>query len=197
MAEIIADGTGKGYQAQVDEKNRLRTLSVGRTIAEDAAKSGDSYNINTGTITLTSANQSGVLYIKNNGDNDVIIAQVGYLFGNSTGGSGDLNAKLVFNPTGGDVISNATNVDININKNAGSSKSLSVDAYKGAEGGTLTGGDDAYLSLLPGDGRSYVINTGSIHLPKGSSLGVLLTPQSGNTSVGVQVFLAIIEDTIN
>ena len=82
MSEMIMDGTGKGYQAQVDEKNRLRVLAVGKTIAEDAAKAGDSYNINTGTITLTSASESGVLYLKNNGDNDVIVAQVGYLFGN-------------------------------------------------------------------------------------------------------------------
>ena len=197
MAESIIDGAGTGYVARVDEENRLRTLSTSETISESAARDGDSYNVNTGTINLTSANESGLLYIKNNGDKDVIILQVGYLVGNSTGGTGDLNAKVIFNPTGGTVISGAADVDVLINKNAGSSKTISVECYKGAEGNTITGGSDAYLSLLPGAGRSYVINTGSIHLPKGASLGIAVTPQASNTSTDIQIFLAIIEDTIN
>jgi hypothetical protein len=196
MAESIIDGTGTGNVAKVDSRNRLSTLSISETTSESAARDGNSYNINTGTINLTSANESGVLYIKNNGDNDIVLLQIGYLVGNSTGGTGDFNAKVVFNPTGGTVISGATSVDVNVNKNAGSSKTLTVDCYKGAEGNTITGGNDTYLSLLPSAGRSYVINTGSIHLPKGSSLGITLTPQSSNTSTDVQIFLAVIEDII-
>lgn len=192
--EQITDGTGKGYLAKVDENNRLSTFSVSETVTELAARSGNSYNVNTGTITLTSASESGLLYLKNNGDNDLIIISIGYLLGDSTGGSGDIQAKVIFNPTGGTVISGATDVDININKNAGSSKVLDVDAYKGEEGRTITGGSDAYYSLIAGDSRGYVISTGSLVFPKGSSLGIALTPQTGNTNMDLQVFLSIVED---
>lgn len=193
MAEEIKDGTGTGHRAKVDASNRLHVQSVTETINESASENGRAYNINTGTLSLTSANESAVLYFKNTGDNDIHVASIGYLLGNSTGGSGDLNLKVVKNPTAGTVVSDASAVAINENKNAGSSKSLSVLAYKGGEGKTLTDGTDFYLSLQSGAARSYVINTGTLVMPKGSSIGVKITPQASNTAMNVQVFLSVIE----
>ena len=90
MSEQIIDGTGSGKKAMVDKDNRLHTHAVSETIVENSSKNGDSYNINTGTINLTSATKSAVLYFKNNGNFDLHIANIGYLLGNSTDGTGDI-----------------------------------------------------------------------------------------------------------
>lgn len=193
MAEQLIDGTGTGDRAKI-KNNRLYTLSISETIAESAARAGDSYNLNTGTISLTTANKSAVFYLKNNGNVDIAILSIGFLLGNSTGGAGDLKVDVVLNPTAGTVISGALPLLIETNKNAGSSKALTLNTYKGAEGATITDGSPWYESLLAGAARPYVIATGSIILPKGSSVGVNITPQAGNTAMNCEVFLSIIEN---
>lgn len=193
MAEIIESGGITPNKLIIDEKGRANVYAVTETIVENAAENGDSFNINTGTINLTSANKSALLYLKNNGEEDIVISTIGYLIGNSTGGSGDLLAEVLRNPTSGTIVSGASNVEINVNKNFGSSQSLMVDAYKGAEANTFTDGEIAYKSLLSGAARGYVIATGSVVIPNGSSVGIELTPQTGNTSMDIQVFLSIIK----
>jgi hypothetical protein len=192
MSTQILDGTGNGYKVMIDSKKRIHAFSVSTDIQGQSAVEGNTYNINTGTVSLSSANESGLLYFKNNGETDLHISSIGYLIGNSTGGTGDIIAKVLRNPDGGTVVSDETLVDVNINKNFGSSESLTVSAYKGGEGKTLTGGEEAYYSLVPKDATQYVIATGTLVIPKGKSLGVSITPQSGNTSMDVQVFLAVI-----
>ena len=70
---IIKDGTGTGVEAKVDNTNKLETHSV--SIGEDmeGVESGNAYNLNTGTIGLTSSTASGVFYLKNNEDRDLEI----------------------------------------------------------------------------------------------------------------------------
>lgn len=193
MAEQIIDGTGRGFRVLVDSSNRLHTQAVTETIVESASEDGRAFNINTGTINLTTANESALLYLKNNGDRDIHISSVGYLLGNSTGGSGDVILKVIKNPTAGTVVSDAIATDILENKNVGSSNIITVDAYKGGEGKTLTDGSNFYYSLIAGAARPYVISTGTVVIPKGGSIGVKVTPQTGNTSMNIQIFLSAIE----
>jgi len=193
MAETIIDGTGKGFEVKVDSNNKLAVYSVSENKVEFAASNGDSYNINTGTLVLTSAIESSLLYLKNNGDFDLHLASIGFLIGNSTGGAGDLNVTVVKNCTLGTVVTDEVVVDINQNKNTGSSQELVADIYKGGEGKTITNGTDLYYSLVAGAGRPYVISTGTVAIPKGSSIGIKLTPQAGNTSMSLQVFLSVTE----
>jgi hypothetical protein len=197
MAEQIIDGTGSGQKVKVDAQNRLHTHSVTEGLVEHASANGNSYNVNTGTITLTSATESSLLYLKNNSDFDIHIASIGYLMGNSTGGTGDINITVLRNPSLGTVVSDASIVAINKNKNVGSSKDLTADIFKGGEGKTITDGDPLYYSLVAGSARGYVIATGTIVVPKGGSIGVKLTPQTGNTSMGVQVFMSVTEYKID
>lgn len=196
MAEEI-QGIGKQgagvNRMGVTEEKRAMVDAVSQTVEEHAAEEGRSFNVNTGTITLTTANKSALLYMKNTGSVDLIIPTVGYLIGNSTGGTGDLIPEIILNPTTGTIVSDETAVEMNVNKNAGSSKVLSVDAYKGTEGKTLTNGTMAYGSLLAGAARGYVIGTGNIILPAGSSIGINVTPQSSNSNMDIQIFFAVIE----
>ena len=197
MSEQIIDGTGSGKRVKVDSQNRLHTHSVTEGLVEHASANGNSYNINTGTMTLTSSTESSLLYLKNNADADVHIASIGYLMGNSTGGIGDINITVLRNPSLGTVVTDAVIVDINQNKNVGSSKNLTADAFKGGEGKTITNGEPLYYSLVAGSARGYVIETGTIVIPKGGSIGIKLTPQTSNTSMGVQVFMSVTEYKID
>ena len=142
MAETILDGTGKGYEAKVDSDYRLTVSSVQRELSSEASRLGRNYNVNTGTITLTTANKSAVAYIKNNDDLNYIIKEIIVILGASTGGTGDLTVDLIQNPTQGTIVSGATDMDIIANRNFGSTRPFNALAYKGAEGNTMTDGVD-------------------------------------------------------
>lgn len=187
MAEQILDGSGNGYRAKVDSNKRLHTYSVTETSSAYASESGNAYNFNTGSITLTSASKSGVFYLKNNGDNPIVIETLFYILGNSTGGSGNVIVTVRRNPTAGTLISGATDMEMpGINRNFGSNKSLSVYAYKGAEGSTVTDGTKVIESILNQTAQRVAITAGDIILPKGASISIEITPATGNTSLACE-----------
>ncbi|QDP62956.1 MAG: hypothetical protein Unbinned5081contig1002_61 [Prokaryotic dsDNA virus sp.] len=188
MPDTIRDGKGLGFLAQVTSRNKLAVDSVSTDIAVDENKRGNSYNINTGVITLTDAADTPVLYVKNNEDEDLVIEAFVVGLGPSTGGSGGyVEATVVRNPTTGTIVSGATDVDINSNRNFGSSNSINVDAYKGATGLTMTDGSDHLIINAGTSGRSF-IGVNEV-LPKGTSIGVKIDPQASNTSQDVYVAL--------
>ncbi len=94
---------------------------------------------------------------------------------------------FIRNPNAGTTISNANAVDINSNRNYGSSNTLTVDAYKGATGETMTGGNDHIIVQVGTSGR--VVVTIDEVLQKGSSFGLKYTPQGSNTSQKVYAAL--------
>ena len=64
----IQDGTGKGFQAQVDDNNRLRVESVSESDEHRKALDGDAYSINSSTtanlLTITTT-VGAVLHLQN------------------------------------------------------------------------------------------------------------------------------------
>ena len=184
--EQIQDGTGKGYLAKVDSDNRLYTKSVVSTEQEHESSNGLAYNINTGIITLTNATKTPVLYLKNNEELDLIIDTVLYMTGASTGGSGDVLVEIVRNPTAGTIVSGASDVEMNVNRNFGSTRSLSVNAYKGATGNTLTDGVKFIESILSTATQRVAVSVGAVIIPKGSSIAIQITPPTGNTSMATE-----------
>lgn len=182
--EMIQDGTGKGYSAKVDSHNRIHTDSINTEREEAQSQRGYSYNINTGNITLTNASTAnGVLYLKNNEDYNLVISNFFYNFGNSTGGSGNMYVDIIRNPSTGTLISGATAVDITANRNFGSSRALSVTAYKGSTGTTITDGTEFIKSIFNTSAQRVALSAGAITIPKGSSIGIKFTTPSGNTSL--------------
>lgn len=183
---IIKDGAGGGYEAKVDIKNRLSTLSVSEGFNIEAAGNGDSYNINTGVINLTTANESAVIYFKNNSLETFIIPNVIAILGASTSGSGDTTVELIKNPTAGTIVSGATDVSTKSNRNFGSSKEIDADAFKGSEGLTITDGE-LFATSSRTTPAVIEFDADVILLPTGSSLGVNVTPAPGNTSIDVVI----------
>lgn len=184
----LEDATGGGYGWKIGNDNRGQVRAVTEAEVVHNAESGNAYNFNTGYITF-SADGTGV-YFKNNADNQFILTgiAVGVKDNTSPVYSTKPFLTIVRNPTGGDLISDATAVAANQNRNFGSSKTATGDLYKGKSGGTLTGGDDiAYLQLSTA-GRSFF--TIDFILPKGSSIGVKLT--SALSSGSHDVYFALI-----
>ena len=171
------------YSAKVDKSNRLDTRGITKTETANATVEADSYNINTGLITLTTAGESGVMYLKNNEDRDINVDAIVVIFGPSTGGAAtDTNQVRIYrNPTTGTLISGAVDADINDNRNFGSSKTLAALAYKGATGNTITDGSVVIESLVgPGSRVSFAID---LVLTKGDSVGISYEPSDSNTSM--------------
>jgi len=196
MEVVIHDGTGDGKSARVDANKRISALAVSQALSQAAAQEGDTYNLNTGTISLTTALKSAVAYFENQSTKILVIPTIGFLLGNSTGGAGDLNLEVILNPRSGTIVTNAVPVDIFKNKNAGSSKTftiLELKRFKGVEGDTITDGTPWFATLLPGAARLHTINTGDIVLPPGGSLGINITPQAANTAMDLQIFMSIVD----
>lgn len=188
---IIDDGTGSGKKAKVDDENRLHTSSVGETELEFEALIGNAYNVNTGLVTLTNAGvNNGVVYYKNTGDADMIIAEILIILGTSTGGTGDGTITVYRNPTTGTLISGAVAVESNVNRSFKSFNALEIDAYKGATSTTVTNGEVFGTTVRSG---AAVINFTSspILLGKGNSLAITYSPPSGNTSQSIRVATTI------
>ena len=179
---LIKDATGTGNTVKVDVNNRLHAQTVTQNRADEHCDTGDRYNVNTDDITLTSANESAILYLKNTGDEDIVIDASVYILGPSTGGSGSFQGYIYSNPTGGTIISNADAVGINANLNLSSSNTLAADIYKGAEGYTQTGGTKI-ISAIGNPPFTNVISIGKIIIPKTKSIVMTATPPSGNTSM--------------
>jgi hypothetical protein len=180
---IIKDGTGGGRSARVNEENRLATAAITQSDKAHGADLANTYNIHTGDITLTDANETTVMYIKNNEDEDLAITGVIYNLGATASGTGDIKLDIVRNPTAGDIITNASDVAINSNLNYGSTKTLNVNAYKGATAdAVVTDGTVSISTRSPSNTGRIFISLENIVLPKGASLAINYTPPSGNTS---------------
>jgi hypothetical protein len=197
MPQSIKDGS-TGNTAKVGSNSRLHTHANTTPEEWSANKDGNAYNINTGNITLTSAADTPIMYVKNNDDKTLHISAIAIGVGPSTGGTGEIpQITVVRNPTAGTTISNANNVAIKSNRNYGSANTAAnIIAYKGATGETMTDGDDHLLINQTSNGRAFA----SIDeiLPKGTSMGVKFDPQPSNTSQ--TVYCALIchfEDTSN
>jgi hypothetical protein len=157
---------------------------------------GQAYNINTGWIGLTAATESAVLYFKNdespnNGESGIAIDAVAIGIDDEGTTAGMSTVTIIRNPTAGTIVSGATAVDMNANRNFGSSNTLSSTtlAYKGAEGNTFTDGTDtAIFAVNPGT-RMYA--TVDFILEKGSSIGIKIDTDtsSGTTNVYAALIL--------
>jgi hypothetical protein len=192
MAEQIENG-GKGVKIgmHVDQNEQAHVFALNRTVNQDAVRKGNAYNINTGTIGLTSSTSSGVLYFKNdeapvNGESSVIIDAIAIGIDNQGTQAGACIIKVVRNPTS---VSFSTDVDMNQNRNFGSSNTLNSLAYKGAEGATITGGDDIAIFYQNAGTRGYY--TIDMEVPKGSSIAIEIDTQttSGTTNLYTALIL--------
>ena len=191
----LKDNTGNQFGAKVDSDKRLHVNSVTRTQLEQACILGEAYNVATGVMTLTSGNESAVGVFSYNGDDPLVINELLVILGDSTGGAGSGLIKLVKNPKAGTIFDNAVPVSTVENRLFSSSKTVDADAYKGAEGDTITNGVNFAITSRDNFDEPVVFDAAPIVLKKGNSLGVTYTPPSGNTSQSIVVAGTIFVET--
>lgn len=183
----IESGSGNGNEAKVGNDLRLYTQAVSETESAHALDLGNGYNINTGIVSISAT--TGMLYIKNNEDKNLLIDDI--IVGTGAGDyntTGMVQIQITRNPTTGTLIeSTPTTVPMIQNRNFGSSKSLTADAYvAGASGDTITNGDDIVLIGHPNaQGRTFANLT--LELQKGNSIGVEINPNLNTGSIDCYV----------
>ncbi len=188
MTVIIKDGTGTGAAVKVSSDNMLSTTAVTETQQEHAITAGDGYNLASGRLPLTSTDESAIFYVENTETADLVINSV---FINTSNSAGTLvGAQPTFrvyrNPTGGTIVSDATDVLTISNNNFGSRQTLSANIYQGGEGKTLTGQTSIIDIPIPTRAAvTFIEFTIKIVLPKGASFGITYQPETGSTGLDV------------
>ena len=191
MSFIITDGAGTGKVAKVNQKNRLNVNAEILGAREVAALDGAAFFISAEGVTLTSDSESAVFYYKNTGTEDLILVTALINASASTGGSGLLASTVLRNPTAGTIVDNAVAASQR-NFNFGSSSLLTGDLFKGVEGDTFTDGTVFTTSNL----SAPIFLTTSIVtvLTPGTSVGLNVTPPTGNTSMDVTIGFSVYLD---
>lgn len=188
MGMRIEGGKTSVNTVVVDSDGKMEVRSIGESESQWATESGDAYNINTGTVGLTSSTESGILYLYNDEPGKIMIVEALVVGVGTAGTTTDVTtATVVRNPTS---VSFSTDVDMNQNRNFGSSNTLSSTtlAYKGAEAATVTGGDDIIQFYVNPGTRMYAPI--DLELTKGNSLAI---KADTNTSSGTtNIYMALI-----
>lgn len=182
---ILDDGTGNAFSAKVNANKRLYVNAVTNTHVDTATNLGNSYNLNTGLVSLTSADESTVAYLKNNEVQSLIVDTIIVGIGTMATPTESLIITAVRNPTG---VSFSTAGDMNQNRNFGSSKTLTADFFKGAEAATTTGGNDIAIFMATPSSRNVFSGIG-FELAKGDAMAIQIDP---NHSAGVDIYVAFV-----
>lgn len=173
----IEDGTGSGYNLKIDNKNRAKVIGENITDEVASAYAGEAFNIHTGSITLSAAGT--LMYIKNNEERDLVIKGMIVALGSGTF-SDSAEVNTFKNATAGDLLTDATPVVYESNRNYGSTNELDADMYKGKSGGTVTA-EQVGLYFMGGSQRLFAeINK---IVPRGSSIAVSIDPKLASGTV--------------
>jgi hypothetical protein len=180
----IEDGTGKGFAVEVSSDNHLQVTARSVGMLQHSAILGESYNLSTPVINLTSANESGIFYVKNNDQTkSLILGRAIITLGVSTGGgTGDAILRVYQNPTAGTLVTAGAVITAR-NRNFGSIVPLSAAATSGVEGSTVTGG--TLLSTLIVRASALLSFDLELTFPVGTAFAATFQPAAGNTSMNV------------
>ena len=184
MSEFSIKSGDSGQVARVDSNKRIHAHAVSLPENEKATEDEDSYNINSGLLTLTTADESGILYVKNNETRNLHISGIVTIFGPSTNGvaTDTVHVRIYKGITAGTLQSEAVAAPIQSNRNFGSSDTLTADMYKGGEGKTITGTSHIESLVSPGNRVFFAIDE---ILQKGNSIAISYEPQDSNSSMKV------------
>lgn len=196
---IIKDGTGTKIAAKVDINNRLTTSTISLSAFDSAVICrGAGYFISTNVIALTSGNESGILYLKNNESESLFIDLSLVHWGNALDAccvkiaGGNYKTRSYFNPTGGTLITCGTTIPAT-NVNLASENTLDACLLAGAEGLTIIA--PGFAEDIVGDSGRYCFTT-HISVPKGASIAISFIPPVGTSAVEVvfQTFVYKIQE---
>lgn len=180
--EQIRDGKGRGYLAAVNSDNELTARSTIVNQHTHSALDGNYFEVTTSQVTLTDANEKGIIHIDNTGTSTIIVDRVFYDVWESTGGTGGGILRYYKTPTvtgGSSVTANCTDF--------GNAKTLSATCLKSLT--TMTG--TVWWTAYIAPGNTYCSDEGRFVLEPGTGFGISVTAPTGNTSMKVSINIAV------
>ena len=187
MSFIIKDGAGSGSRAEVDATLKLQTRSINRTEHQEGALERDAFILTPGHVQLTSDSDTAISWFRNDEQRDILLTRVTVSCTASTGGTESfVQVKTIRNPTG-----MTGGIGVNVfasNNNFGSNRGLESTGEIGQEGATLIGGTFGAFGLHFPVALASVRDI-AIVLPRGASIGYVITPPANNTDMSIAVLL--------
>ena len=136
MPDTIRDGKGKGYLAEVDNKNRLHAYSIVEAEASYINRvEGEMYSGSWGSSGVAAATGGNyIFYLKNTaGDKDLVVVKLKH---RTSGAAGSLSVELKVTGTPGGTLTTLTPS----NRNAGSNNVAQCNYYSSTNITGLTAG---------------------------------------------------------
>ena len=190
MSETIKDGIGRGYLAEVNNRNKIMGDSVMQTEEADIASLGYSFVVSSKVITLNSTNPHLFLYFKNtNSEKNMHIQVVRFGWnGGSTNHNRTMTWGWIIAP--GEPTANHTPVTPgNLNFTSNQAAEATVYKWDGVgDGMTYTGGFIASEAIF-NQGYGILQARGIPIVGLNDSFGMLLTGEEiGTATITIRFF---------
>lgn len=191
---LIEDGQGSGRKAGVNIDYRLAVAAIMNPLVDFITSEGNTYEVDSGSKILTTATESGILYLTNTNQSlFIFLDRIRIGMGKSTGGTPNaVTVKIYRNPSTGTLISGGIAITPS-NRDFAVAGTPLLTALSGVEGSTITNGT-VLKTMLFRDLYDEEFALGLI-IPSGNSIAISITPPTGNTSMAVAIsFTAMFVD---
>lgn len=178
-----------GNTAQVNDNNQLTVAAVTKMEAVEASINGNTFQIGTNVVNLTSDTISWLMSVTNTDTVAWAVENLISIFG-ATDGTGDFFVFFSGGASEGTLFSAGTDI-IPVNLNIGSPKQLAASGKTGVQGSTVTDLGPSLPVLIPAGTTIREFLSGPIIIPPGTDLLLGVQPPSGNTSMNVTLSLTI------
>jgi hypothetical protein len=182
---LIQDGTGKGYLARVDDRNRVRTRAVTESEFDQATLEGEAFNINTLLQTMGAGN-SALFRLKNNESRSIVL--VGWFIG-TDGLTTTADNPLVSVYGGVTGFSGAETAVPVVNRNLGSARTFNVESFRPTTyPQTLVGAAAAPVLYQTQGASARAFGNVFITVPSGASVGIQIETTGAGAISGGKIY---------
>ncbi len=193
MPDTIKDGAGKGYLAKVNSDNQLITRSTSVAQRLHSSSDGLYFEATTGIVTLTDANETPMIYIKNDNTDINVVIVIDRVFidvWGSTSGTGNGTLEYYKNAT----ITGGTDI-VPVNSNFGSGNVM-TGTFKKSMTTLVEGGGIHWWWASIAALQSMVVEEGRIVIPPGYNFAISYQAPTGNTNQDVSLNVAMYESDV-
>lgn len=185
FSNLIQDGTGKGYLARVDDRNRLRTRAITESEFDLATQQGEAFNVNTLLQTMGAGN-SALFRLTNNESRPIVV--VGWFIG-TDGLTTTADNPLVAVYGGVTGFSGAETAVPVVNRNIGSARNFNIDCFRPTTyPQTLVGAAAAPVLYQTQGATARAFGNVFITVPAGASVGIELSTTGAGTISGGKIY---------
>ena len=137
MTSQIKDGKGRGYLAGVDSANRLLVQSSTQSeIGFHSVKEAKSFGIYARAGAVAANTNEGILFMQNQGTNNIIISQITFSVGYPTGTASSSNVWAKYEMFFGTSLATGGSARVPLCLNRGSTSNSIAAAYDGDDNST-------------------------------------------------------------